>query len=103
MRDGYRCMYCGEQFTLDQLTLDHVIPISRGGKDTWSNVVTACKSCNHKKGNHYLEEIGMSLIHRPQRPTLPTFLHLVRLMGEKRTVWRKYLFYDEKETSEAVV
>jgi len=103
LRDGFRCCYCGDQFSHDQLTLDHVIPVSRGGKDAWNNVVTACKSCNHKKGNYFVEEIGMTLLHRPHRPTLPTFLHLVRLMGEKRTVWRKYLFYDEEETAEAVV
>ena len=103
LRDGCCCQYCGAHLPPDQLTLDHVIPISRGGKDTWSNVVTACKQCNHKKGNSLIEEIGMILISRPRRPTLPTFLHLVRLMGEKREVWRKYLFYDEEKTAEAVV
>ncbi len=104
LRDAYRCQYCGDRFSPDQLTLDHVIPVSRGGKDTWNNVVTACKGCNHKKGNHYLEEIGMTLLHRPKRPTLPSFLHLVRLIGENRAVWRKYLFYDEKEIDrEAIV
>ncbi len=104
LRDGYRCMYCGERFSIDMLTLDHVVPVSRGGKDTWNNVVTACKQCNHKKGNLMLSESGLTLIQRPKRPTLPTFLHLVRLMGEKKSVWRKYLFYDDnKENVEAVV
>jgi 5-methylcytosine-specific restriction endonuclease McrA len=103
LRDGFCCQYCGMRFSPEQLTLDHVIPISRGGKDAWNNVVTACKPCNHKKGNNLMEEIGMMVLSRPRRPTLPTFLHLVRLMGEKREVWRKYLFYDEEKTAEAVV
>lgn len=103
LRDGYNCQYCGEHFPAEQLTLDHVIPISRGGKDTWSNVVSACKRCNHKKGNHLCEEIGMLLLNPPKKPTLPSFLHLVRLMGERREVWRKYLFYDDAINTEAVV
>ncbi|HOJ59329.1 MAG TPA: HNH endonuclease [bacterium] len=103
LRDAYSCQYCGEQLPSDELTLDHVIPLSRGGKDTWNNVVTACKRCNHKKGNNFIEEIGMTLVSPPRKPTLPTFLHLVRLMGEKREVWRKYLFYDDEPSAEAVV
>ncbi len=103
LRDGYSCQYCGKRFSPENLTLDHVIPISRGGKDTWTNVVSACKKCNHQKGDSLLKEIGMTLRHRPKRPTLPTYLHLVRLIGEKRQVWRKYLFYDDVESTEAVV
>ncbi|MGC9329624.1 MAG: HNH endonuclease [Candidatus Hinthialibacter sp.] len=95
LRDGYRCQYCGVQHSPDKLTLDHVIPLSRGGKDVWSNVVTACKKCNHRKGNYLLNEIDMKLLNPPRKPTLPTYLHLVRLMGEKREVWRKYLFFDD--------
>ncbi len=103
LRDGFICQYCGQQFSADELTLDHVIPISRGGHDSWSNVVTACKRCNHKKGNHLLEESGMTLLSRPRKPTLPTYLHLVRVIGKKREVWRKYLFYDDQDEAEAVV
>ena len=103
LRDGFCCQYCGEHHPADELTLDHVIPISRGGSDTWTNVVSACKRCNHKKGNSLPDEIGLKLIHRPRKPMLPTFLHMVRLMGEKREVWRKYLFYDEEESCEVVV
>lgn len=102
LRDNCQCQYCGERNSAEDLTLDHVIPISRGGKDTWHNVVTACRRCNNKKGNHYLEEVGMKLLNPPTKPVFPTYLHLVRLMGQKRDVWRKYLFYDE-ETAEAVV
>ncbi|MDX9754691.1 MAG: HNH endonuclease [bacterium] len=103
LRDNYSCQYCGKQFSPEHLTLDHVIPISKLGKDSWTNVVTACKKCNHQKGNMTLDEAGMRLLHRPQKPTLPTYLHLVRLIGQKRDVWRKYLFFDEEKPAEAVV
>ena len=103
LRDGFRCQYCNTVFKADELTLDHVIPVSRGGMDSWNNVVTACKKCNHKKGNHLLDHIGMKLIHRPRKPTLPTFLHLVRLIGERREVWRKYLFFDDREQMKATI
>lgn len=103
LRDDYMCQYCGKTFSAESLTLDHVTPISKGGKDTWDNVVTACKKCNHRKGNMLLEEVHMRLLNRPSKPNLPTYLHLVRLIGSKREVWRKYLFFDEEKTAEAVV
>jgi 5-methylcytosine-specific restriction endonuclease McrA len=103
LRDDYRCQYCGKMYSAEHLTLDHVVPVSKGGKDGWTNIVTACKKCNHRKGNQFLEETGMTLLHRPSKPTLPTYLHLVRLIGEKRGVWRKYLFFDEEKATEAVV
>lgn len=95
LRDGYKCQYCGKHYSPDKLTLDHVIPVSRNGRDSWNNVVTACKKCNHRKGNFLLGEIDMHLLNPPKKPTLPTYLHLVRLMGERREEWRKYLFFDE--------
>lgn len=62
-RDGNACVYCGCK-NKKSLTIDHVIPQSRGGKDTWENLVIACSPCNSKKGNSLLEECGMSF-HRP--------------------------------------
>ena len=58
-RDGWRCVYCGS--TAGRLTLDHVVPRSRGGDSVWENVVTSCAPCNHKKGNRLLEEASMTL------------------------------------------
>ena len=60
-RDGWRCAYCGT--TAGRLTLDHVVPRSRGGESVWENVVTACAPCNHKKGDRLLEEARMELLH----------------------------------------
>ena len=52
LRDNYTCQYCGDNLTVNQCTIDHVVPISKGGKTTWHNVVTACYPCNNSKGNN---------------------------------------------------
>jgi 5-methylcytosine-specific restriction endonuclease McrA len=67
-RDRHTCQYCGSK---RDLTLDHVIPRSKGGLHTWNNVVTACATCNGKKGNHLLGMIEMSLPHQPRAPKHP--------------------------------
>lgn len=76
-RDGYRCQYCGrasyELRPRESLTRDHVIPVSRGGLNVWTNVVTACSPCNTRKANHLLDEVGMHLAHPPMEPH---FVHL---------------------------
>lgn len=65
-RDEYQCVYCGSQ---KDLTIDHVQPRSRGGKNTWTNLVTCCTKCNHKKGNKTPEEANMKLKRKPYEPT----------------------------------
>ncbi len=65
LRDEETCQYCGKHFR--ELTLDHVIPRSRGGQSTWENLVASCRACNGRKGNHLLKDVGMRLI-RPPRP-----------------------------------
>jgi len=67
-RDGYMCLYCGDRLSARMLTRDHVIPLSAGGEDIWENVVSACRSCNHRKDNHSLKEIGMRLLAVPYAP-----------------------------------
>ncbi len=67
-RDDHRCLYCGEQFTRSELTRDHVLPVSRGGRDKWENVVAACKRCNWRKDNNTPEEASMPLLAVPFRP-----------------------------------
>jgi len=68
LRDRNRCQYCGRKFTSSELSLDHVIPISRGGRSTWENVVCACLRCNVKKGNRLPVECGLELTRKPARP-----------------------------------
>jgi 5-methylcytosine-specific restriction endonuclease McrA len=75
-RDGNLCMFCGQEFPDSLLTRDHVIPISRGGKDRWSNVVAACKACNTRKGNRTPEEARMPLLAVPYVPNWAEFLAL---------------------------
>ncbi|MCP9822761.1 HNH endonuclease [Cyanobium sp. L1E-Cus] len=65
-RDGHRCQYCGA--SAQQLSVDHVVPRSRGGLDTWENVTTACLSCNVRKGNRTPREAAMPLLRPPHRP-----------------------------------
>lgn len=69
-RDNNICMYCGEHFATSDLTRDHIIPRSRGGKDVWTNVATACSRCNHAKGARTPEEAGMPLLAVPFRPNV---------------------------------
>ena len=86
-RDGWRCVYCGT--TSGRLTLDHVVPRSRGGDSVWENVVTSCAPCNLKKGNRLLEEASMEL-QRPPRPPQPVLF--IRLAAPKIPHgWRQYL------------
>jgi len=76
MRDNYRCGYCGEQHGLAQLTLDHVIPRSKGGGSTWNNVTTACIGCNQKKGSNSLKELRTLGIRLKVQPRAPSFQEL---------------------------
>jgi 5-methylcytosine-specific restriction endonuclease McrA len=70
-RDNYECQYC---LTRRDLTIDHVIPRAKGGKDTWINLVTACKRCNAKKGDYTPDEAGMPLRRKPFKPSYAIFL-----------------------------
>lgn len=67
-RDRNICAYCGNHFRPKELTRDHVLATSRGGKDVWDNVVAACKPCNSRKGSHLVSEIGMELLYVPYTP-----------------------------------
>jgi 5-methylcytosine-specific restriction endonuclease McrA len=73
-RDGWRCVYCGS--TGGRLTLDHVVPRSRGGDSVWENVVTSCAPCNLRKGNRLLEETTMTLSRPPRAPAPVLFIRL---------------------------
>jgi 5-methylcytosine-specific restriction endonuclease McrA len=68
LRDEHRCQYCGRHYTSTRLSLDHVLPRSRGGPDTWENVVCACLNCNVRKGGRTPSEAGMKLIRPPVKP-----------------------------------
>jgi 5-methylcytosine-specific restriction endonuclease McrA len=86
-RDGWRCVYCGT--ANGRLTLDHVVPRSRGGDSVWENVVTSCAPCNLRKGNRLPHEVSMTLTRRPSAPAPVLF---IRLAAPKiPTRWEPYL------------
>jgi hypothetical protein len=69
-RDRHVCAYCGGHFAFDDLTREHIVPSSRGGRDTWMNCITACKACNGRKGNRLPEEARMNLLYLPYVPNV---------------------------------
>jgi 5-methylcytosine-specific restriction endonuclease McrA len=86
-RDGWKCVYCGTAG--GRLTLDHVVPRSRGGDSVWENVVTSCAPCNLRKGNRLLEELSMQLHKPPRAPAAALFIRLAT--PSIPTGWRPYL------------
>ena len=96
LRDHFDCQYCGRNFRSEELTFDHVVPRSRGGRTTWANVVTACQGCNLRKGDRLPRECRMHPLRTPAQPTTyqlqengrgfpPNFLH---------ESWHDYLYWD---------
>ena len=75
-RDQNLCMYCGNGFAASDLSRDHVLPLSRGGRDSWTNVVTSCRRCNNRKADRTPEEAGMHLLAVPFAPNQYEFLYL---------------------------
>jgi 5-methylcytosine-specific restriction endonuclease McrA len=91
VRDGYMCQYCQRKFPQSMLTLDHVVPRSRGGETVWENVATACKKCNIKKGNRTPHEARMVPKRSPKVPSIISYLHLSRHLRYDKS-WEKYLY-----------
>lgn len=96
LRDHWQCQYCGGYFNTSDLTFDHIVPRSRGGRTTWSNIVTACQDCNLTKGNRLSDECGMYPLSEPEQPSIyalqengrkfpPNFLH---------ESWGDFLYWD---------
>ncbi len=96
LRDGWQCQYCGEEFKTQELTFDHVIPRSRGGRTSWSNVVTACQCCNSKKGNAMPSKIGMHPLTAPREPTIYELQEMGRRFPPRflHESWADYLYWD---------
>src|SRR5499427_1349746 len=93
LRARNTCQYCGDPLSAGEVTLDHVVPRSRGGLSTWENLVACCHPCNRRKGNQLPVEAGMKLMREPHAFNLHTSRHIMRLMGRSDDKWRKYLFY----------
>jgi 5-methylcytosine-specific restriction endonuclease McrA len=90
LRDSYTCQYCGHRPAREDLTIDHIIPRSRGGRSTWENVVLACIQCNVTKSNRTPEEARMHLRRPPRRPHwLATLRHTLK--RPDRPIWQKFV------------
>ncbi len=93
LRDGFACVYCGSP---EDLTFDHVIPRSKGGRTSWDNIATACSRCNLRKGGRTPREADMHMARRPRRPTN----HQLQDMGRRfppnylHETWMDYLYWD---------
>jgi len=95
-RDEFQCQYCSIQLPMGELTFDHVVPVSLGGKTTWENVVTCCKACNSKKGPKTLKEAKMKLLKRPRKPNWSIELCL-RLKDDDPIEW--WDFFPKSESA----
>jgi 5-methylcytosine-specific restriction endonuclease McrA len=89
-RDESRCQYCGAKFPSSELSIDHIVPMSRGGGTDWTNVVCACTECNKQKGGRTPQEAGMHLIRQPFRPKVNPMIRL-KLRRRKYYSWRQFL------------
>lgn len=98
LRDGWACQYCGGNFRTSELTFDHVLPRCKGGRTSWDNIVTACRSCNISKGWQTARQCGMHPRRHPKMPSVfelqekgrafpPSFLH---------ESWQDYLYWDSE-------
>jgi len=95
MRDKHRCQYCGRRGTPFDLTLDHIIPRSRGGQTVAENLCVACKECNNRKGDRTPDEARMPLLSNPSALYYGLERTVLARAAESRPEWRKYLFLDD--------
>jgi len=89
-RDRNRCQYCGRKFPTTELSLDHVIPKSKGGRTTWTNIVCACTTCNNIKAGRTPREASMKLVCLPGRPPRNPVIQL-KIRHEKYRSWKQFL------------
>ena len=87
-RDSYKCQYCGK--SASSLTIDHVIPKNKGGKDSWDNLVSACMKCNLNKADSFLKDINMRLINSPKKPHY--LIYMQEHVSNEYKSWKPYLY-----------
>ena len=93
-RDGHACQYCGSGFPDDELTFDHVIPAAQGGRKDWTNIVTACVTCNRRKGARTPQEAGMALVRQPRKPAPTAALRVSVGIHRAPAAWRDWLYWN---------
>ena len=90
MRDHSSCQYCGSK---SNLTIDHIIPKQKGGKDSWENLIIACSPCNSRKGNRTLVEANMKLMKVPKKPN--RFMYFNQYINQNNEGWKEYLYQNK--------
>ena len=98
LRDKFICQYCSKSFKVEELTFDHVLPRSKGGKTIWENVVTSCRKCNTLKGNRSLKKIGLKLKRSPFTPDHYQLKELGRMFPPNflHKSWNDFLYWDSE-------
>lgn len=99
-RDQFTCQYCYRKFHPSDLTLDHILPESRGGPGSWDNLVACCRPCNRRKANRTPEEAGMVLLNKPRPVNIHTARYLLRSLGQPELSWRPYLYFENTTPQE---
>jgi 5-methylcytosine-specific restriction endonuclease McrA len=90
-RDNWTCQFCNTKLSQHDVTIDHVVPKSKGGKTNWTNCVTACKPCNRKKGDKSLEKSGLKLLSQPKPPSVHHFGFFKSEKQEWHNDWHYYI------------
>lgn len=91
IRDQFQCQYCGRRPSVRELNVDHVVPRSRGGQDSWENLVVSCRTCNLRKGRRTPAEAGMALLSTPHHPRWSTATQIRLVMREPIAEWQPFL------------
>lgn len=91
LRDNYVCQFSGVQYTPNELNIDHIVPRSRGGKNTWENLVTCHKNINTRKGDRTPDEAGLKLIRQPKKPTMSSLFFADKMKDPKWQMFLKHL------------
>ena len=92
-RDQWCCQYCNKQFSMSNLTYDHVVPKAQGGRTTWENIATSCAPCNTEKGGRTPAQAGMTLKRKPKRPTWVPAVQVVVSQESGPDAWRDYIYW----------
>ncbi len=98
-----KCMYCGKEISIQEMTWDHIVPRSRGGSSRWDNLAIACSYCNALKGNKLPEELGLQLQLDPRRIPKKHLLFYLRWLGLLDEKWRPYIYYELYQSKTLVI
>lgn len=98
-RDRHTCQYCGKEFDSSELTLDHVYPKSRGGDNSWENLITCCKECNQTKADRTPEEADMIILSKPQKPEKYWDFEFSKINDAEKATWIDYWNENNKYAS----